>query len=106
MQTKLVVFKNGLEVVAQTQVDDADDHFVILKNPVQCAVVPNQDHSGAEIKFGPISPILDPKQTLRIAANEILFMANLIDDVRNAYDGAFGGGIITANPNTLQKLQL
>ncbi len=107
MPTNLVIFKNGLEVIAQTQLgnDEAGTPTVILKNPVRCMIAPNETQNGANIQFGPISPILEMKQSLEVDSSEILFMASLIDEVRNAYDGAFGSGIITANPNAMQHLQ-
>lgn len=104
METQLVLFKNGLEVIAQTDV--RDDDFVVLKNPVRCQLAPDAQGNGVSIQFGPISPILEQKQSIEVDADEILFIARLIPEVRNAYDGHFGSGIITATPDSLTKLQL
>lgn len=85
MSVKYIALKNGGGCVSELS-DSDNDGMVVLKNPVQIAI----EQRG--LAFVPFNPLISDTE-IEIPKEEILYISNIIDEIKNAYCQQFGGVI-------------
>lgn len=92
MTIKLIKLITGEEVIASVNVAGDD---LQLDIPVRMAITQQG------IAMMPFSPFIKEGEKISINKSNILFTADVDDEVKNAYNSKFGSGIVIANSSLL-----
>lgn len=93
MKTEFIKLSSGEELIAQTE---CGGEFLLLKNPVMLAI------TREGVGMMPFAPFAKDNK-VSLSRSHILAVAEPDDEIKNAYNSKFGGGIVVAPPGMTLK---